>query len=645
MVRHRYISFLIVCLILLLFSYSNYDYRYIDDYKLFLHNDSWLGLLQNYKWGMSRIVGNYFFGLIYFFQSNILLNLVVFFAHGLNAYILFYLIKHKTLSNTAALLSALWFFSFPITSEAFLWGIAGQVVFATTFFLLMIYMYLRATVLKANSMSLIVILYLLSITFYETYILSSFYIFLYLFFKRKEKLLAVLLVLTSSAYLFLLKISVNLFGGTRTASLKTSPIELTYESILTRVQVIFHDIIAIFITNIPFQLVENFFKQNHLISNIHFSYVIALLIFIACTTLIFRKQETTSKNLYQIILIAVLIFISVFTLLIIPRNYFRDLRIFYPLSITYCLIIFVLQQKIKPMFLLRVFQVGLSLTICFQLLMIKIEQYHYHRLYEMDNPIINQMSKYAKNNKKIIFYIPGYSSSLTLDAQMELFRYPQASFDHGTHMLHAFSVIFTRIPYTTFGSLDEMSEFLAIKNQNDYVIFDFPNHSFTTFQKIAESKINFFNLTRLNYNQYTIKNFNKWGFKKEVGLIMNQTYFPAIYMHPPYLQPGYLDIRFVSNDKNCRFSYQAISELRVNNKLDLIDKNLIGQLDGVNLQVHLNEVHLQTVELNHHQSKLSIQNIVFQLSKKDNTLSFKIDALKNVNYDGIYLLNPKIQCW
>ncbi len=640
---HRFYLWTLGVIFLASFLFFNFDYRYIDDYRLFLHNDTFQGFLESYKWGFSRIVGNYFFGLLYLPQNNIFLNVSVLVCHFLNGWLISKILLSKG-SKTIAYLCGLLFISLPMTSEAFFWGIAGQVVFAMFFFLLGVNYYLsHQEKINLRNGILLTALFALSISFYEVFLLFSFLFLLLCLWRRKNVLFGFILSLVSACYLAGMKLYVLLAGGTFTTQLKTTPI--TISAIPHRVLQIFKDVINVFVGKVSLEIYKGSF-HDFFHGSIPWQLWIVLGLFLVVAFVdiwfFYIPQKTTKKSDRVIFSIAVLVGLSLSALLTIPANYFHDLRTFYPFTL--CLVLGIaehLRLTSRNPQILKLHLSAIVVLIALNILVLRVENSHYSSLYQIDWPFIQTLEKNYTQGKTTIVFLPGYNSTQPLETQMNLAYYPESNFIYGTHLLSVISIRFTRTPYIILGSHNQIQSYVS-KNKGDYLVYDFAKRQMmpvTEFlSPIDTSQID---LTSLSEDRYLFRDMDENIRKIEGAVIFDRKLYKTFVTHPNCSdKPATLTVTVPLTNSRCQLTFRL---------LNIQDTEGRTTSDGTQVQVIINgnEVDSMTLKpVDPEQSKKLYHYAVPGLANQTAEIKFVVTdgGRKNCNDDKIFIAEPLLNC-
>jgi hypothetical protein len=638
-------AFTIGIIFLACFLFFNFDYRYIDDYRIFLHNSTIEGFLNSSKWGFSRIVGNYFFGLLYLPQNNVFLNVSILAIHCLNGFLI-YKILRKSGSVLAAFFAGLSFVSLPITSEAFFWGIAGQVVYAVMFFLTgVLYYQSHQENLRFRDAAFLVTLLALSISFYEVFLMFPFIFLLFCIWRRKHIVLSAALSITSAGYLGLLKLVTYLAGGNITAQQKTNMI--AFQDIPDRVIMIIKDLFHVFVGKVSWTMytesLSDAFKGavplEIMLLGVVFVVVSAIFIWTVQTK---NAAKTTLSEQYFPILTSVFIGCSLGALLTLPVNYFHDLRTFYPFTISLILSIGYLLSTLRSDFLRKVLLTVLSVFIIVNILVLKIENNQYVQIYKYDRPFIDQLEKDHKAGLSTIIYIPGYNSQRPLETQMNLAYYPETNFIYGTHMLTASSIRFTRTPYQILGNREEI-ETKAASDSAIQRVYDFVERKTVPMAEFlstssATAKLD---LTKLDATNYLFQDVQHDLKKYDAAVIYQRKLLKTFVTHPNCGEkPATLILTTPQLTKTCSLSFRLLN-------VKDVERRTIS--DGVEFKLHVNGTLRDTVKLESNNPTQAQKLYRYEVSPQSigsAQLRFEVTdgGQRNCNDDKIFIAEPVLAC-
>jgi len=628
---------------LAIFLFFNFNYRYIDDYRLFIHNSTFTGFLKSYSWGFSRMIGNYFFGLLYLPQNNIFINVAVMLCHIFNGFLIYKLLS-KYGSKTLAFFTSLFFISIPITSEAFFWALAGQVVYAICFFLCAVLVYQNyQSQLKLKHAVLIVTLFALSISFYEVTIFFPFLFFLCCLWRKQHLLLAAALSAVSVGYLGALKLVVLIAGGTFTASQKTTLI--AFHDISARISNIIHDLFNVFFGKVALTMYRNSLTDA-LGGKIPIELGIVVGLFVALSLLFIWILNT--EKVHHLLPEPFLLFFSfllgcaLVALLIMPVNYFHDLRTFYPFSI--CLAIFVceyLRYLSKSPVLLKLHLSLGVMIIGVNMLVLSVENFQYAKLYQDDWTFIQQLEKDTKAGKTTIVYLPGYNRSNLIETQMNLAYYPETNFIYGTHMLAAPSVHFTLTPYMYFGNRQDIAD--QVGTQFDkYMVHDFSiRQTVSAAEFLGLHSNGTIDLTLMSPDHYMFKAVPANIQKYDGSTLFDRKLYKTFIIHPNCsLVPATLDVTVPPLKKTCQLSYHLFT---VND----IEQRTTS--DGVDFSLAINGVVMNTIRLQPKDTRQAFTTYraeVIPPSTGAAQLRFQVTdgGSKNCNDDKIFIAEPLLHC-
>lgn len=636
----------ITIIFLACFLFFNFDYRYIDDYRIFLHNDTFEGFLNSSKWGFSRIVGNYFFGLLYLPQSNVFLNVSILAVHCLNGFLI-YKILRKSSSTLAAFFTGLLFVSLPITSEAFFWGIAGQVVYAVMFFLTgVLYYQHHQENLRLRDGALIVTLLALSISFYEVFLMFPFFFFLFCLWRRKHIVLATALSITSAGYLGLLKLVTYLTGANITAQQKTTMIAV--QDIPDRVIMIIKDLFHVFVGKVSWTMYSESLSDTFK-GAVPGEIIILGVVFIALSTAFIwtvktkdeAKPQTLNVQLFPI-LTAVFIGCALGALLTLPVNYFHDLRTFYPFTLSIALGVGYALSAVTSDLLRKVILTGLTVFIVANVFVLKIENNQYVQIYRYDRPFIEKLENDYKAGLSTIIYIPGYNSQRPLETQMNLAYYPESNFIYGTHMLTASSIRFSRTPYQILGNREEI-ETKAASNSAVQRVYDFVERKTVSMSEFlsTSSATTKLDLTKLDTTQYLFEEVQHGLKKYDAAVIYQRRLLKTFVTHPNCGEkPATLVVTMPQLAKTCSLSFRLLN-------VKDVERRTIS--DGVEFKLHVNGELRDTVKLepnNPTQAEKLYQYEISPQASGSAQLRFEVTdgGQRNCNDDKIFIAEPVLRC-
>lgn len=641
------------CLFLAGFLFFNFDYRYIDDYRIFIHNSTVEGFLSSHKWGFSRIIGNYFFGLLYLPQNNAFLNIAVLTAHVLNGLLIFRIMK-KYGSTIAAFFTGLLFISIPITSEAFFWGIAGQVVYAATFFLLAVQHYLtHQDDLKLKHGALIVLLFALSVSFYEVFILFPFFFLLVTLWRRNNVVLSISLATVSAGYLGTLKFLTQLLGGNITAQQKTTMIAIS--NIPERLVMIVKDLSHVFFGKVAWPMYSNSLNDA-LRGAVPIELWVVLLFFLigSVTALWFitNKDEPREKTEGTLILdaitqltplmLATLVGCALGALLALPVNYFHDLRTFYPFTLSLVLFIGVFLHLLSRFPVLqKICLTAVALLIVVNMLVLKIENNQYAQIYKYDWKFIQQLESDYKNGITTIIYLPGFNSERPLETQMNLAYYPESNFIYGTHMLTAVSIKFSRTPFKILGNRQEIMTYVAA-NPDAQRVYDFVRReTFSVDEFLSTEVVGKIDLTMLHPDQYHFQDVDHSLKKYDASVIQDRKLSKSFIIHPNCLDsPATLYVTTPKLSQTCEASFKLLTVKDVERRTTS---------DGVEFKFYVNDVLRETLHLkpdDNEQAKKVYTYSVDPGATGSAQLRFEVmdGGKRSCNDDKIFIAQPTLSC-
>ena len=642
----RVYALTIAVIFLTCFLFFNFDYRYIDDYRIFIHNSTIEGFLNSSKWGFSRIVGNYFFGLLYLPQSNVFLNVSILAVHCLNGFLI-YKILRKSGSALTAFFTGLLFVSLPITSEAFFWGIAGQVVYAVMFFLTgVLYYQSHQDKLRLRDAAFLVTLLALSISFYEVFLLFPFFFFLFCVCLRKHIGLATALSITSASYLGLLKLVTHLAGGNITAQQKTNMIAL--QDIPDRVIMIMKDLFHVFLGKVSWTMytesLSDAFKGavplEVMLLGVVFLAVSAVFIWTVKTQA--AAEALTLNERYFPMFTAVFIGCALGTLLTLPVNYFHDLRTFYPFTLSIALGVGWVLSALSSDFLRKVLLTGLTVVIVVNIFVLKIENNQYVQIYRHDRPFIEQLEKDYKAGLSTVIYIPGYNSQRPLETQMNLAYYPEANFIYGTHMLTASSIRFTQTPFQILGNREEI-EAKASSDSTLQRVYDFVERKtvpLSEFLSMSSTTADL-DLTSLDASNYLFEEVQHDIKKYDAAVIYQRTLLKTFVTHPNCSEkPASLSVTTPQLSKTCALSFRL---------LNVKDVERRTTSDGVEFKLYVNGELKDTVKLEPYSPTQAQKPYQYEISPQaSDTAQLRFEVTdggqRNCNDDKIFIAEPVLRC-
>mgnify|MGYP005844173881 CR=1 FL=1 len=641
------------CLFLAGFLFFNFDYRYIDDYRIFIHNSTVEGFLSSHKWGFSRIIGNYFFGLLYLPQNNVFLNIAVLAAHVLNGLLIFRIMKRYG-STIAAFFTGLLFISIPITSEAFFWGIAGQVVYAATFFLLAVQHYLtHQEDLKLKNGALIVLLFALSVSFYEVFILFPFFFLLVTLWRRKNVVLSISLAVVSAGYLGTLKFFTQLLGGNITAQQKTTMIAIN--DIPERLVMIVKDLFHVFFGKVAWLMYSNSLSDAMRGAVPIELWVVLAFFLIGSVTalwLITKRDETQAKTESALVqdvtvqltpfILAMLIGCALGALLALPVNYFHDLRTFYPFTLSLVLFIGVSLQLVSRFPL--VYKLGLTVMavlIVVNMIVLKVENNQYAQIYTYDWKFIQQLESDYKNGITTIIYLPGFNSERPLETQMNLAYYPESNFIYGTHMLTAVSIKFTRTPFKILGNRQEIMTYVAA-NPDAQRVYDFVRReTFPVSEFLSTEAVGEIDLTMLHPNQYHFQDVDHNLKKYDASVIQDRKLYKSFITHPNCSEtPATLYVTTPKLTQTCETSFKILTVKDVERRTTS---------DGVEFKFYVNDALRETIHLKPDDVGQSQKLYTYSVepgATGSAQLRFEVTdgGKRNCNDDKIFIAQPMLSC-